>query len=270
MNLEVEKKRSVLVVHTGTDKLLDMRLLGEIRALPTKFPPDKWKGIVIDLSSVEFINSAAVSAILGCSKHITHEKKGFVICGLRQRVYELFEISRLTKLIAIREEVDESVELVQRWQGRNMKQILKGNVKRHFDDNKTQEVIMAREARRSLRADSAPHEKPRTQKSESIISSAQAEPRPDVVEPVGEWNKVSVVRPKAGDTQELKKKYNIASDEDPFAHRLDPLFDALRQLRKVAKAEGLDVDLNSTIGQIVARFVEAVKKSESDKKDSDI
>jgi anti-anti-sigma factor len=230
MLLESEKIRNAIILRPQDARIEDMRLLGEIRGLNKKFQMDKINGIGIDLSDVRFINSTGISAILGCSKHMDKEHKGFVIFNLQTQIYTLFKVSHLMQLIVIRKSQDEALHAISSWRSKTIEQLTQENYRPPIDKNS----------------------------------------------PVGKKRIIRKKKPSTHDSPptplknpELEKKtpeshIRIHMEDESLKVRLDPLFDVIRQLRQVAAKEGLDVDLNTNLGQFVVQFVDAVKRSIND------
>jgi len=231
MLLKVEKIRNAILVRPQTNRLDDMKILGEIRGLPDKYDLKKMNGIALDLSGVNFIGSTGISALIGCCKHLNEEKKGLVIFGVQPQVYNVFEVARLPRMIVIRDTRQDALNALDKWKTRSRDQLIRENMRAAVDEKIP--------ARKRFRQDTPPE------------------------------RKIAYKAPPIEETptyRESADPFVLPTSDETMKRRLDPLFDVIRRLRKVARKEGLDVDLNTNVGQLIAQFVQAVEKS--GKKDS--
>lgn len=66
-----------------------------------------YKQIVLDLSSVDFIDSSGLGAIVSCLKHMG-EEGSISICGLRKEIQTMFSLTRMDRVFTIHDSVDEA------------------------------------------------------------------------------------------------------------------------------------------------------------------
>ncbi|MDP3518318.1 MAG: STAS domain-containing protein [Pseudohongiella sp.] len=57
--------------------------------------------IVLDLSNVEFIDSAGVGTLISCLRIVTERKGQLRLCGLNRAVRALFELMRMNRLFEV-------------------------------------------------------------------------------------------------------------------------------------------------------------------------
>jgi len=56
------------------------------------------KNCILDLTNLTFVDSSGLSLFLKLQKHLTHNEKRFVICGLNNNVKQMFRITKLNRL----------------------------------------------------------------------------------------------------------------------------------------------------------------------------
>ena len=57
--------------------------------------------VVVDFSAVRQVSSAFISKVLALDRYLKDEKRGLVLCGLRNDVLEVFKLLRLNKIFRI-------------------------------------------------------------------------------------------------------------------------------------------------------------------------
>ncbi|MAE63078.1 MAG: anti-anti-sigma factor [Phycisphaeraceae bacterium] len=67
--------------------------------------------LVIDLSEVSFMDSSGVATLVEVLQHQRKSESKLVLCGLRDKVRSIFEISRLDMVFSIADDVDAAVKV---------------------------------------------------------------------------------------------------------------------------------------------------------------
>lgn len=99
MELKERKEGNVLIIKIF-EKRLDEFMALDFKEKMTEFVKRGNEFIVLDLSEVEFIDSSGLGAIISSMKML--DKKGdFVICGMRETVLSLFQLTRMDRLFKI-------------------------------------------------------------------------------------------------------------------------------------------------------------------------
>lgn len=62
---------------------------------------EQHKRIVLDLSNVEFIDSAGVGTLISCLRIVTEQQGQLRLCGLNRAVRALFELMRMHRLFEV-------------------------------------------------------------------------------------------------------------------------------------------------------------------------
>lgn len=72
--------------------------------------PDDWSVLVLDLSEVDFIDSAGLASIVSLFRQVTDIDKSFGLCSLGDMPRRVMELSRLNLAIPTYRDVDDVVE----------------------------------------------------------------------------------------------------------------------------------------------------------------
>ena len=99
-NMLTQKLKDVTVVTLQESRLLESRQLetlgGELYHLVDKLDRKK---LVVDCTKVQFMASAAISVFVELHKKSTAIKGTLIICGLRKELMQVFEITKLNKIL---------------------------------------------------------------------------------------------------------------------------------------------------------------------------
>ena len=71
------------------------------RRLEEHLASDSARGIVLDLSRVDYMSSAGLGTVVWLGKRMRETKKGYAISGLRDRVAQVFKLSGLDRILPI-------------------------------------------------------------------------------------------------------------------------------------------------------------------------
>ena len=109
-HLNVQKRESVEVVSFSDRKILEELSIREIEdelfALVSATPAIQ---LLLDFSNVEHLSSAALGMLINLQKEVGKQKGHLKLADIRPPIYEVFKISRLSKLFEIHGTVDEAL-----------------------------------------------------------------------------------------------------------------------------------------------------------------
>lgn len=69
------------------------------------------KRIIVDLADVNYISSYGLRVFLLTAKQLRSDRRAFTLCRLTPEVKKIFRISGFDKILAIRETLEEAVDL---------------------------------------------------------------------------------------------------------------------------------------------------------------
>ena len=71
------------------------------RRMEEHFANDGLRGIVLDLSRVDYMSSAGLGTVVWLGKRMREKNQGFGVSGLRDRVAQVFKLSGLDRILPI-------------------------------------------------------------------------------------------------------------------------------------------------------------------------
>jgi anti-sigma B factor antagonist len=66
--------------------------------------------LVLDFSNVRFMSSAVLGLLIKVSKRVYEHNGRLALCAIGPKIYEIFKITRLTKIFDIYKDVDTAIE----------------------------------------------------------------------------------------------------------------------------------------------------------------
>lgn len=112
MNHVLEKFERYAVMRLD-EKNLNSMIAPELKSQFVQIAMDGVESLILDLSSVEYVDSSGLSAILTANRIWSDLNGSFVLTGLKSKnVEKLIEISRLDSILTIIPSVGESVDFV--------------------------------------------------------------------------------------------------------------------------------------------------------------
>jgi anti-sigma B factor antagonist len=94
----------------------DERILEEndIRALQKSIMPvieqAEQLNLILDFSNVRFLSSAVLGLLIRISKKVYEHDSRLRLCSINPKIYEVFKITRLTKIFDIYPDTDSAIE----------------------------------------------------------------------------------------------------------------------------------------------------------------
>ncbi len=95
---------SVTVVTFNDSKIIDEQEIQDLgQELYNLVEKDDRKKIVLNFSAVEFLSSAALGKLISFEKKVRQNKAKLMLSNIRPEIYEVFAITKLTKLFSIKD-----------------------------------------------------------------------------------------------------------------------------------------------------------------------
>lgn len=111
MNLSIEKKETYSVITVGDEKLNSLNA-PELKSELVILNSQGVVNIILDLSSVKFVDSSGLSSILIGNRLCSSSKGTFVITRLQDNVLKLVKISQLDNILHITPTLEEAKDLI--------------------------------------------------------------------------------------------------------------------------------------------------------------
>ncbi len=103
--IQVSQSGGVSVVTFRDSKIIDELAISELgQELNALVEVDARKKIVLNFSNVEFLSSAALGKLIGFEKKVKNTKAELMLTNIRPEIYEVFAITKLTKLFTIKDD----------------------------------------------------------------------------------------------------------------------------------------------------------------------
>lgn len=95
----------VTVVTFRDSKIIDDQAIQELgQELENLVERDERGKIVLNFAAVEFLSSAALGKLISFEKKVRGKKTKLILTNIRPEIYEVFKITKLTKLFTIKED----------------------------------------------------------------------------------------------------------------------------------------------------------------------
>lgn len=103
--LKVSTSGQVTVVAFADSKIIDEEEIQELgRELGELVERDGHKKLVLNFGRVEFMSSAALGKLISFEKKVRQHKADLILTNIRPEIYEVFAITKLTKLFKIKDD----------------------------------------------------------------------------------------------------------------------------------------------------------------------
>ncbi len=111
LHIDLDVLSNVLVVRLSGE--LDHHTAEKLKQqMEDKILKGNVQNIVLSLEHLHFMDSSGLGVILGRYKQITGRGGEMVVCSINPLIYRLFELSGLFKIIKIRENEGEALQLL--------------------------------------------------------------------------------------------------------------------------------------------------------------
>ena len=109
--LDIEEVGDVTVAKFVDKKILDegnIQIIGN--QLFSLIEEDGRQKIVMDLSNVEYLSSAALGKLITMDKKVKAAKGKLRLCAIRPDIYEVFAITKLNKLFDMKDNLEAALQ----------------------------------------------------------------------------------------------------------------------------------------------------------------
>lgn len=111
--LNLSQSSGVSVVTFADSKIIDEEEIQELgQELYNLVEKDELKKIVLNFSNVEFLSSAALGKLISFEKKVRNNKADLVLTNIRPEIYEVFAITKLTKLFQIKDDEADALAIL--------------------------------------------------------------------------------------------------------------------------------------------------------------
>jgi anti-sigma B factor antagonist len=110
--LDITERDGVVVASLVDRRLLDREAVAELGATFGRIAGGAQASVVLDCSRVEHLSSAALKSILRLNKVLKKHGGGLTLCGLQPELAEVFRITRLDQVLAVKDSLEAALATV--------------------------------------------------------------------------------------------------------------------------------------------------------------
>lgn len=111
--ISVADSGNVTVVTFNDSKIIDEQEIQELgQELYNLVEQDARKKMVLNFAKVEFMSSAALGKLIGFEKKARIAKAKLILTNIRPEIYEVFAITKLTKLFTIKDDEADALAIL--------------------------------------------------------------------------------------------------------------------------------------------------------------
>jgi len=110
--ISVEYVKSAAIVTFTDEKILeenDIKSLQESIMSVIESAPDGIN-LILDFCNVRFLSSAVLGLLIRISKRVYENSGKLMLCNINPKIYEIFKITRLTKVFDIYKDIESATE----------------------------------------------------------------------------------------------------------------------------------------------------------------
>jgi anti-sigma B factor antagonist len=108
--VSVEYDEKAIIVTFTDEKILEERDIAELQdSLNGVIEQADKINLVLDFSTVKFLSSAVLGLLIRVSKKVYEREGQLRLCNISPRIYEIFKITRLTKIFDIYPDKDAAI-----------------------------------------------------------------------------------------------------------------------------------------------------------------
>jgi anti-anti-sigma factor len=111
--IKINQSGEVTVVTFNDSKIIDEVEIQEFgQELYDLVEREDRKKIVLNFANVEFLSSAALGKLIGFDKRVKQNGAELVLSNIRPEIYEVFAITKLTKLFTIKDDEADALAVI--------------------------------------------------------------------------------------------------------------------------------------------------------------
>lgn len=111
--ISVEYTDSATVITFAEQKILEPSDISSLQeAIMSVIDQSQGISLVLDFSNVRFLSSAVLGLLIRLSKKVYEQQGTLKLCCIDEKIYEIFRITRLTKIFDIYPTRDEAADSV--------------------------------------------------------------------------------------------------------------------------------------------------------------
>ena len=103
-------ENATTITFTG-EKILEEKDIRELQeSIESIIEQSKQMNLILDFCNVRYLSSAVLGLLIRVSKKVYERDGQMKLCNIRPKIYEIFKITRLTKIFDIYRDVESATE----------------------------------------------------------------------------------------------------------------------------------------------------------------
>ena len=108
--ISVEYSENATIVTLTDEKILEEKDIQTLQeSIMSVIEQSERINLILDFRNVRFLSSAVLGLLIRISKKVYESDGQLKLCGINPKIYEIFKITRLTKIFEIYKDVKEAV-----------------------------------------------------------------------------------------------------------------------------------------------------------------
>jgi anti-sigma B factor antagonist len=109
--ISVDYTDKAVIIKFADEKLLDDNDIAAVRdAIMSVVEQTQRINLVLDFTNVKFLSSAVLGLLIRVSKKVYERDGQLRLCNINPKIYEIFKITRLTKVFEIYPDTESAIE----------------------------------------------------------------------------------------------------------------------------------------------------------------
>ena len=110
-SISVEYSDNAAIVSFTKEKILEEKDIQQLQdSIMSVIDQGEKLNLILDFSNVRFLSSAVLGLLIRVSKKVYEQEGTLRLCNIEPKIYEVFKITRLTKIFDIYKDVQMAVE----------------------------------------------------------------------------------------------------------------------------------------------------------------
>ena len=110
-NISVQYSQNAAIITFSNEKILEESDIQQLQSsIMSVVEQAECINMVLDFSHVSFLSSAVLGLLIRVSKKVYENGGQLKLCNIAAKIYEIFKITRLTKIFDIYANVEEALE----------------------------------------------------------------------------------------------------------------------------------------------------------------
>jgi anti-sigma B factor antagonist len=112
-NISVSYEKNATIITITKEKILEEKDIQHLwESILSVLEQNEAVNLVLDFSNVRFLSSTVLGLLIRLSKKVYENDGTLKLCNIDRKIYEIFKITRLTKIFEICKDIDSALEAI--------------------------------------------------------------------------------------------------------------------------------------------------------------